>query len=100
MRTTKHSFGHYNSRVSWDVLLVIFGKYQNGHESKSNEVENLARVLEPYAAKLTVASYDTAENYLPPEFHRDRFASYSEWYWISASGDAPKKLPKPKKDLL
>jgi len=97
-RVVWKSFQEDLKRPETDVLLVIFGKYRNGHESKSNEVENLARVLEPYAAKLTVASYDTAENYLPPEFHRDRFASYSEWYWISASGDAPKKLPKPKKD--
>jgi len=81
-----------------NLLVEIYGKYRPNHDVKSKEVENLAAVLKPFSEHLTVASYDTAENYLPPEdFQRDKYAAYSEWYWIPVGGTAV-KLSKPKKD--
>jgi len=82
-----------------NVLLEIFGKYRTDHERKLKQVESFAKALSVSSEKLTVASYDTSENYLPPgAFSRERFASHSEWYWIPAGGGSPTKLAKPKKD--
>jgi len=80
-----------------NLLLEIYGRYRTNHEVKSKEVENLAQVLQPYAEHVTVAGYDTADNYLPAEFPREKYASHSEWYWIPVGGSAT-KLSKPKKD--
>lgn len=85
-------------RPQTNLLLEIYGRYRANHEVKSKEVENLAQVLQPFTEHVTVAGYDTAENYLPPEeFPREKYASHSEWYWIPVAGSAT-KLSKPKKD--
>lgn len=87
------------------MLLELHGKYRSEHERKQKEVENLAKALEPHAGLLTVASYDTSDNYLPQgEFKRDKYSSDTEWYWVPAkpagsdARPAMKKLTKPKKD--
>lgn len=86
------------------LLLELMGKYRSEHERKGTEATNLATALSAHSERFTVASYDTADNYLPPgDFKRDKFSSDTEWYWIpaKASGQArPEaiKLTKPKKD--
>merc|ERR1712232_1407598 len=44
-----------------------------------------------------VASYDTGDNYNPgTEFKREKYASDTEWYWVTKDG--AKMLTNPKKD--
>lgn len=86
------------------LLLQVYGHYRPEHEKKQKEVENLAKALEPHASSLTIASYDTADNFLPTDdFKRDKFSSDTEWYWVPAKAAgadraAIRKLMKPKKD--
>uniref|UniRef100_A0A7S4SQE6 CS domain-containing protein n=1 Tax=Alexandrium monilatum TaxID=311494 RepID=A0A7S4SQE6_9DINO len=85
------------------LLMQVYGKYRSEHEKKEKEVENLAKVLEPYSESLTVATYDSSDNYVPPEdIQRDKYSSDTEWFWVPKveGGERPaiKKLMKPKKD--
>jgi len=84
------------------LLLEVYGKYRSDNEKRLKEVENLARLLEPHAEALTVASYDAADNHLPQaEFKRDKYSSDTEWFWVPRGGgeaSTPTKLMKPKKD--
>mmetsp|Transcript_81492 Transcript_81492/g.264001 ORF Transcript_81492/g.264001 Transcript_81492/m.264001 type:complete len:684 (+) Transcript_81492:75-2126(+) len=86
------------------LLFEVFSKYRTEHEKKSKEVENLAKALEPHADGVTVANYDTSDNYLPQDdFKREKYSSDTEWYWVPASTNGVqrppmKKLMKPKTD--
>jgi len=86
------------------LLLEVFGKYRGDNEKKLKEAENLATALQPYATAFTVASYDTAENYKPDVFKRDKYSSDTEWFWVPTKGAGEsergpmKQLMKPKKD--
>lgn len=85
------------------LLLEVFGKYRSDNEKKQTETENLAKVLEANSDSVTVASYDSSDNYVPAEdFQREKYSSDTEWYWVpKKEGDsrpAIKKLTKPKKD--
>lgn len=90
------------SLPSKPLLLEVYGKYRSEHEKKAKETENLAKALEPFADKVTVASYDTSDNYAASEFKREKYSSDTNWYWVpAASGqERPpvKQLMKPKKD--
>eukprot|EP00927_Polykrikos_kofoidii_P005635 TRINITY_DN12234_c0_g1_i1.p1 TRINITY_DN12234_c0_g1~~TRINITY_DN12234_c0_g1_i1.p1 ORF type:complete len:707 (-),score=117.94 TRINITY_DN12234_c0_g1_i1:275-2395(-) len=87
------------------LLLQLFGKWRADNEIKEKELENLAKALQPHASIVTVASYDTSNNFLPDEeFKREKYSADTEWYWVPAKavGDearlAARKLTKPKKD--
>lgn len=89
------------------LILQLYSKYRQDNERKLKEVENLAKALEPHSAALLVASYDSADNYLPGggagEFKRERFSSDTEWFFVPAKAAGAergvvKKLTKPKKD--
>merc|ERR1711920_734392 len=49
------------------LLLEIYGHYRKENEKKLKEMENLAKVLESHAEAFTIASFDTTDNYIPPE---------------------------------
>merc|ERR1740121_667210 len=81
------------------LLLQLYGKYRQENEKKLKEAENLAKVLEPHADALSVATYDTADNYVAEAFKREQYSSDTEWIWVPKTGIASGvKLQKPKKD--
>lgn len=86
------------------LLLQVYGKHRIDNDRNTMMLRHLASALEPMSDSLTVASYDTSDNYLPPQdFKRDKDASDTEWYWVPAKppdAERPpiKKLMKPKKD--
>jgi len=86
------------------LLLEVYGKYRTDNDKKLKETENLARVLASHSAAVTLAAYDTADNYWPSgKFSREKYSSDTEWFWVSkpssaSGGPAMTKLSKPKKD--
>lgn len=85
------------------VLLEVFGRYRANHELKVTEANNLASTFAEFGFELLVASFDTSENYLPPQdIKREKYSSDTEWYWVPKvdGGVRPpmRKLTKPKKD--
>merc|ERR1719330_2332062 len=81
------------------LLVQLYGKYRQENEKKLKEAENLAKALEPHAEALSVATYDTSDNYISPAFAREKYSSDTEWYWVPKEGVAGiVKLTKPKKD--
>jgi hypothetical protein len=97
-------------RISWKsytdilrpekpLLLEVYSKYRTNPEKGDKEVEHLASAFDPMSAEMTVASYDTASNYLPPaDFTRDKYNSDTEWYFVAGNGAPVQKLMKPKKN--
>jgi len=87
------------------LLLEVYGKYRTDNDKKLKETENLARVLASHSAAVTVAAYDTADNYWPTgKFSREKYSSDTEWFWVPKphlvpeDGPTMTKLSKPKKD--
>eukprot|EP00418_Pyrodinium_bahamense_P051959 CAMPEP_0179179576 /NCGR_PEP_ID=MMETSP0796-20121207/88878_1 /TAXON_ID=73915 /ORGANISM="Pyrodinium bahamense, Strain pbaha01" /LENGTH=685 /DNA_ID=CAMNT_0020883245 /DNA_START=1 /DNA_END=2058 /DNA_ORIENTATION=+ len=83
------------------LLLEVFGKYRTDHEKHLKESENLAKALEPFADSFAVASYDSSENYLPPEdFSKGKYSYEASWYWVpkkeGTEKPAKKELAKAK----
>lgn len=86
------------------LLLEVYGKYRTDNDKRLKEAENLAKVLASHSAGVTVAAYDTADNYWPTgKFSREKYSSDTEWFWVAkpstaSDGPALTKLTKPKKD--
>jgi len=80
------------------LLLEVFGKFRDDEETRKANIKNLAAALKPEAGLLTLAQYDTTDNYLPPEeFERDKYLTSSEWYWVPAkAAGAAERAPATK----
>lgn len=84
---------------STDVLLEVYGKYRQDDAVRKKEVEHLATVLKDHADTLTIAKYDTSDNYVDPDMFagRGKYVSDTHWWFFKKGATTGTQLTKPKK---